>query len=168
METYSKPKLSCYDPQYSPYTSSSALRSPITRPTMNSNNQKNKPTKSPKDIQWPSQRPRTNENRAAKPIELAARSSSKAQTTASSKENQAKALEPLRKASEEPRHWYNRWPFNSKAIDQDIERFNQSMRDERRLLEQIAAEVHTHSLQPQSTSSLTLQYSEQPSSRTRN
>ena len=138
---------------------------------MTSNNQKSKASKSPKEIQRPTQQPRTNENRAAKPTELAARSSNKAQKTASSKDSKAKALQALRTASEEPRHWYNHWPFNPKAIiNQDIERrARQSMRDERRFLDQMAAEVHTytHSFQHQSPSSLTDKSSENPSSRSR-
>ena len=112
---------------------------------MTSDHQKNLVSKLPKEIHRPKDQPsRTSAPRTPKRIEHAALSNSKARTT-SPKDGKPTTHQILSNATNKNSHWYNRWLFNPKPLNQDIETARQAIRDERRLLDRMDAEVYATS-----------------------
>lgn len=105
---------------------------------MNSLNQKNLTSKLPKEIQWLNQRPRTDDTRTAKPIELSNRNNIKTRTTRN-KDGNPTAREIFANATYPNREWYKHNP-NPKKID--IKAARRAIENQRRLFEQMDAEVY--------------------------
>ena len=146
----SRPKISCPEPEFVVTISKThthlfiSILSSIIRPAMNSLNQKNLTSKLPKEIQWLNQRPRTDDIGTAKPTELSNRSNIKTRTTRN-KDGNPTAHEIFANATYPNREWYKHNP-NPKKID--IKAARRAIENQRRLVEQMDAEV---SIQPPSS-----------------